>query len=146
MIKKVILMSLCLCLLSLGSAKVSAVEVLEEELQETSSEIIPYMDNTLTSNCFLYINSNGEATTKCSISGYKGITTKVSITANLQQYKGGRWVNINTFTNSSNSFSTFLIETVNISKGYTYRVSAQVKAWSGSKVETRNLISNQNRY
>lgn len=33
MIKKVILMSLCLCLLSLGFGKVSAVEVLEEELQ-----------------------------------------------------------------------------------------------------------------
>lgn len=144
--KKIILFSICICLLSLGSGKVFATEIIEGKVQESNYEITPYMDNTLTSNCFLYINSNGEATTKCSISGYKGITTKVTITANLQQYKGGKWVNIKTFTKSSNAFSTSLNETVSINKGYTYRVSAQVKAYSGSSVETINLISKHSKY
>lgn len=97
-------------------------------------------------SCFLYINSNGKATTECSVYGYQGSTTRVSITANLQQYKNGRWITIKTFTQNSNSHRGSLSETISISKGYSYRVSAQVKAYSGSSVETRNLTSKQTRF
>lgn len=145
MIKMITLLSLCLCLLSICSGKVFATEIIEEEVQEINFEISTYMNYISKASCFLYINSNGQATAKCSIDGYQGITTKVSITANLQQYKGGRWVDIKTSTQSSDSHRRSLSRTVSITKGYTYRVSAQVKACKGSSVETRNLISKQSK-
>lgn len=143
MVKRITVLSLVLCIMCLGSANVFATSLMEEDLQEDFLEISPYMDYITRSSCNLYIDSGGRATINCSIYGYQGTTTKVSITANLQQYKGGKWVDIKTFTQSSNSHRTSLSETVSISKGYTYRVSTQVKAYSGSSVQNRNLISEQ---
>lgn len=142
MIRKVILLAICICLLCGGSIKVFA----GEETLENNLEIKPYMDYIARTSCFLYIDSNGKATTDCSVYGYQGITTKVSITANLQQYKNGSWVTFRTFTESANSHRLSLFETTTISKGYTYRVTAQVKAYSGTSFETRNLTSSSQSY
>ena len=143
--KRIKLLFLCLCILSLGSGKVFATSFIEE-VPENNLEVNPYMNYISTSSCDFYKQSNNTAAIDCSIEGYRGITTKVSITANLQQYKGGKWTTIKTFTQSSNSHRASLSETVSIAKGYTYRVSAQVKAYSGSSVETKNLISEQSKY
>ena len=126
--------------------KVFADEVIREEILENKLVIRPYMDYIARASCFLYIDSDGKATTDCSVYGYQGITTKVSITANLQQYKDGRWVTIKTFTESANSHRASLYKTTAISKGYTYRVTAEIKAYSGSSVETRNLTSSEASY
>ena len=146
MIKKMILLMLCLCFLSSSSTKVFAEQINKEQALGQESIIRPYMDYIARASCFLYIDSSGKATTDCSVYGYQGTTTKVSITANLQQYKDGRWVTIKTFTNSVNSHRASLYETATISKGYTYRVSAEVKAYSGSNVETRSLTSSEASY
>lgn len=146
MVKRITVLSLVLCIICLGSTEIFATSFTEENLSEDYLKISPYMDYISRSSCTLHIDSSGRATTNCSIYGYQGTTTKVSITANLQQYKGGKWTTIKTFTQSSNSHRTSLSETVSITKGYTYRVSAQVKAYSGSSVETRNLISAKSKY
>lgn len=146
MVKRITVLSLVLCIMCLGSTEIFANSFIEDDLPEDYLEISPYMDYILRSSCKLYIDSSGRATTNCSIYGYQGTTTKVSITANLQQYKGGKWTTIKTFTQSSNSHRVSLSETVSVTKGYTYRVSAQVNAWSGSSVETRHLISSTKFY
>lgn len=146
MVKRITVLSLVLCIMCLGSAEIFANSFIEEDLPEDYLEISPYMDYISRSSCNLYIDSSGRATTNCSIYGYQGTTTKVSITANLQQHKGGEWTTIKTFTQSSNSHRTSLSETVSVNKGYTYRVSAQVKAYNGSSVEIRNSISNIKKY
>lgn len=141
MTMKMILLMLCLCLMSSSSMKVFADQINKEQTLGRESIIRPYMDYIARASCFLYIDSSGKATTDCSVYGYQGTTTKVSITANLQQYKDGRWITIRTFTESANSHRVSMYETTAISKGYTYRVTAQVKAYSGSSVEERNLTS-----
>ena len=146
LIKKIILLVICLCLMSSISMEVFADQTNEEQSLEQESIIRPYMDYIARASCFLYIDSNGKATTDCSVYGYQGITTKVTITANLQQYKGGRWVTVKTYTESVNLHRASLYETTTISKGYTYRVTAEVKAYSGSNVETRNLTSSEASY
>lgn len=146
LIKKIILLMLYLCLMSSISMGLFADQINEEQSLEQESIIRPYMDYIARASCFLYIYSNGKAITDCSVYGYQGITTKVTITANLQQYKGGRWVTIKTFTESANSPRASLYETTSISKGYTYRVTAEIKAYSGSNVETRNLTSSEASY
>lgn len=142
MIKKITLISLCLCLLSLGSGKVFSTSIIEE-VPENNLESSPYMSYISRTSCSVDIDSYGRANINSYIYGYQGITTNVSIVASLQQYKGGRWITIKTFKESSNSHMITLSKTVSISKGFTYRVSAQAKAYSGSSVETRNLISEQ---
>lgn len=146
MIKRIMPLALCLCLLCGGSMRTFAEQVIGEEILEEETVIRPYMDYIARASCFLYIDSSGKATTDCSAYGYQGTTTKVSITANLQQYKDGRWVTIRTFTESANSHRASLYETTTISKGYTYRVTAEVKAYSGSSVETRSLTSSEASY
>lgn len=146
MIRKVILFALSLCLLCGSSMKVFAEQAIVEKIPEEIFEIRPYMDYISRASCDLHINSAGKATIDCSVYGYQGTTTKVSITANLQQYKDGRWTNIKTYTESANLHRASLYETITISKGYTYRVTAQVKAYSGTIVETRNLTSSEVRY
>ncbi len=146
MIRRMILLVLCVCLMSSSSIEVFADQINKEQALEQELIISPYMDYIARASCFLYIDSSGKATTDCSVYGYQGTTTKVSITANLQQYKGGGWVTIKTFTENANSHRASLYETTTISKGYTYRVTAEVKAYSGSSVETRNLISSEASY
>lgn len=146
MIKKMILLMLCLCLMSSSSIKVFADQINKEQVLGEESIISPYMDYIARASCFLYIDSSGKATTDCSVYGYQGTTTKVSIAANLQQYKDGRWATIKTFTESVNSHRASLYETATISEGYTYRVTAEVKAYSGFNVETRSLTSSEANY
>ena len=146
MIKRITFVALCLFLLCGGSMKAFGEQVIREEKLEGEVVIRPYMDYIARASWFLYIDSSGKATTDCSVYGYQGTTTKVSITANLQQYKDGRWITVKTYTEGANSHRASLYETATISKGYTYRVSAEVKAYSGSNVETRNLTSSEASY
>lgn len=83
--------------------------------------ISPYMEYIVQANCNLYIDSNGIATVKSSVYGYQGTTTRVEISAKLQQYKSGSGVTIKTFTADSDSHRTNLSETYNVTKGYSYR-------------------------
>ena len=105
----------------------------------------PYMDYISRASSNIYI-SNGKATISCSVYGYQGITTCVKINAKLQQYKNGKWVSIDTFSNESNSYRVSINETPSITKGYKYRVQATVKAYSGSSVETRTVTSSEAKY
>ena len=107
--------------------------------------VSPCMDYISRANSNIYI-SDGKATISCSVYGYQGITTRVKIDAKLQQYKNGKWVSIDTFSNESNSYRVSINETSSITKGYKYRVQAIVKAYSGSLVETRTITSSEAKY
>lgn len=77
MIKKIILLMLCLCLMSSISMKVFANQINKDQSLEQESIISPYMDYIARASCFLYIDSNGKATTDCSVYGYQGIMVLV---------------------------------------------------------------------
>ncbi len=109
-------------------------------------EVTPLMDYIAQAKGNLYIDSSGTATVLCSVYGYQGTTTRVEITANLQQYKNGTWTTIKSFSAESDSHRTSLSETHHLSKGYAYRVRAVIKAYRGSSVETRTVTSSESRY
>lgn len=126
-------------------------QALAAEIDTTPSSvasfaIAPRMDYIAQAKGSLYIDSNGVATVKCSVYGYDNLATRVEISANLQQYKSGRWVTLKNFTAESDSHSTSLSETYSISKGYSYRVQASIKAYSGSKLETQTVTSSEATY
>lgn len=91
----------------------------------------------------LSINSAGLAQVQCYVEGYSGTVTKVSIEAELQQYKDGDWVTINSWYQSSSSSRLTLSKSMAVPKGYSYQVVADVTAYNGSDSETQTIISSE---
>lgn len=108
--------------------------------------IVPYMKYTARASTNLIIDSKGKATITASIDGYKGVTDKVSINAELQQYKNGRWIKVTSFYDSDNSHRIRIYETTDVSKGYKYRVVAKVTAIHNGEKESKTIISSEQRY
>lgn len=144
--KRILSLALCCLMLFAGSVQAFAAETNVFAPSTAHFSITPYMDYIAQANGTLYINSKGVATVDCDVYGYQGTTTRVGISADLQQYKSGRWVTIKTFTAESDSHRTSLSNTYNVTKGYTYRVQATIKAYSGSSVETRTVTSSEANY
>ena len=78
---------------------------------------------------------NGNAEADGSITGVAGTTTKTTVHLYLQQYKDGKWVDVNDWLVSNASVSTFVSKSVSVEKGYKYRSKASCYAYAGSKSE-----------
>lgn len=144
--KQVFSVTLCCLLLFTWSVQGFSIAPSTKTLAGTNTDVTPLMDYIMQADANLYIDSSGVATVKISVYGYQGTTTRIEISANLQQYKNGGWVTIKTFASTSNSSRASLSETYRVSKGYSYRVQATVKAYSGSISETQVITSNQVAY
>jgi len=90
--------------------------------------------------------SGGNGSAVCTVAGYQTFVTKCSITANLQQYKNGTWVTIDTWPQSFNSYRGSLTGTKALTKGYDYRVQAIYTATSASMTETFTTYSGVKNY
>lgn len=143
---RIIALALCCFMLGTGSVQAFAAEPNTDIPVALNFTISPLMDYISQANASLYIDSNGVATVKSSVYGYQGITTRVEISANLQQYKGSQWVTIKTFTAENDSHRTSLSNTYSVTKGYSYRVQATIKAYNSSSVETRTVTSSEATY
>lgn len=108
--------------------------------------IVPYMKYIARASANLIIDSKGKATITASIDGYKGVTDKVGINAELQQYKNGRWTKITSFSDSDNSHRIRIYETTDVSRGYKYRVVAKVTAIHNGEKESKTIISSEQRH
>ena len=108
--------------------------------------IVPYMKYTARASTNLIIDSKGNATVTASIDGYKGITNKVSVNAELQQYKNGKWTKVKSFSDSDNSHRIRIYETTKVSKGYKYRVVTKVTAIHNEDKETKTITSSEQKY
>lgn len=93
----------------------------------------------------LAIESGGLAKAEAYIRGNSNVT-KVSITANLQQYKSGKWNTIKTFSKSKESTTVSLLEEYSVAKGYTYRLQSTVTAYCGGASETKTVTSSEVKY
>lgn len=127
--RKAILLLLVCLMLAVGSTSVfAAIEPLPDV--EINAE------NYNSASAKLKI-SDSKATASSTIIGIVGKTTKTTITLYLQQYKGGKWVNVNTETwKNSGTVTCTITKSKSVSKGYKYRTKAVCKAYIGTKVET----------
>ena len=89
---------------------------------------------------------DGNASVFCSVSGFQKTVTKVSIKANLQQYKNGSWVTIATWQQSYNDYYGYLSGTKAVTKGYDYRTQAIYTATSASGTDTLTTYSGVKHY
>ena len=143
MAEKMMIVESNLCLLTSSARKVSLNKIMEEKTLENSLKTRSHMKYISVISCQFYIDINGSATTDCYIYGYEGITKRVSLTASIDQYKDGKWVNFKTLRKSSNSYRISLCETISVPKGYKYRILAQIRAYSESYIEIGSLVSNE---
>lgn len=140
--KRMAALVLCGVLALTGNAQVLAADVTSDD----AIEISPRMENINQATAILSVDSAGNATINCKVSGPSGTTTHVTITAKLQRYVDGEWETLKTFTAESNSFWVSLNDSYRVSKGYTYRVRATVRADSDSSMETKTVLSREVKY
>lgn len=82
--------------------------------------------------------SGGSAEVYGSLMGYSGITDKVSMYLYLQRYENGTWITVASFYESFSYHRGLIEETVNVDKGYLYRVKGSYYAYNGS--DSENII------
>ena len=83
----------------------------------------------------LSISSGGTATATGTIKGIPGTTTKTTVHLYLQQYKSGKWENVDDWLDSGATVNRTLSKTKTVEKGYKYRTKASCYAYSGTKCE-----------
>ena len=141
MLKKVILLVLCICLL--GSLNLGTYASTVDNNIESKDLISPYMNYIAQTNIILSKTQSGKASTYCNVRGYPGITTKIEVTTYLEEYRNGAWHNINTYTRTSNSDTLTFSREVSVASGNTYRVTALIRAFSGERSEIVITRSNE---
>ena len=143
--KRLITAILCVALL-LCSSIITYADAGSNDHSEDNIIITPQMLYISQAYGNLSITSAGLAQVQCYVEGYSGTVTKVSIKAELQQYKNGDWVTINSWNQSSNSYRLTLSKSMAVPKGYSYQVVADVTAYNGSDSETQTVISSEVHY
>lgn len=138
--KRCLIAFLCLTICFVTSMPIYANFTIADN--EKGTVIIPTWEFIHSARCTIS-NYQGRALITCNVNGNSGITTKISITADLQRYQNGHWSRISSFSKTTYSHNLFLSEPVSVASGYTYRVVARIHAYSGSAVETRTITSNQ---
>ncbi|WP_313527697.1 hypothetical protein [Anaerotignum sp.] len=141
--KQLVTLGLSVFLLAQTAIPVCAAEYPSSPTETSSytSIIVPRMKYTARVATNLIIDTKGKATVTASVDGYKNITSKVSILAELQRYQNGKWTVVTTFSDSDNSHRVRLYETHKVSKGHKYRVVVTSTAIHNGKSETRTVTS-----
>lgn len=126
--KAILLLLVCLMLAVRSISAFAAIE--------SSPDVEINAENYRAASATLTI-TDSKAKASATIIGLSGKTTKTTITLYLQQYKGGKWVNVNTETwKNSGTVTCTITKSKSVSKGYKYRTKAVCKAYIGSKAET----------
>lgn len=145
MFKRVLISVLCLFMLIISSTSTFSLSVSNKNI-ESQDLIVPYMNYISGTNLRLSKNQSGRAEIYCRVSGYLGTTTKIEVTAYLQEYKNGTWQTIRTYTQTSNSHIASMTRESAVSSGRSYRVTVLVQAYSGERSEIQIIRSKEVRF
>lgn len=144
--KNILKILLCSFILVAGIEPTKGAVVQPEEIAESMESVVPCMTYITQIRNTLSISNSGNAQLVCNVAGVYGSVTRIVITANLQQYQNGQWITIETYAKDSNSYDVTLNNSCQVSKGYTYRVVANVQAYTSSASEGRTVVSREVRY
>lgn len=101
-----------------------------------------YYNNAIAS---ISISGSGTASSSATVTGKRGITTKITVKLYLQKYSGGKWTTTKQWSGSKNGTSYTLSKTASVSKGK-YRTKAVCKIYSGNKSESITKYSGAKTY
>lgn len=142
--KKLILMWVCMTLIF--SFSMTAYADTNENTHFGETYISPKMTYIAKASSNVTITSSGQAQVECYVAGHSSIVTRVKIKADLQQYKNDKWTSVKTWSTSKNKYRVTLAKSIQVSKGYSYRVVATVTAYKNSDSETKTVTSSEAKY
>lgn len=137
--KKALLPALCVSLCLCGGM-VPGVLAAEIPDPPDQGEITPYALYIKRAECNLSID--GEiATIRGSVTGQTGVADRCQVVVTLEEKSGTTWKTVATWSDESDGGRASVSETKEVTAGKTYRAKAVVTAWSGSKSETKTILS-----
>lgn len=135
MFKKVLMLSLILIMSTVYLVPTYALDF-DEPADEPVITEFQHMNSIKTSLSI----SGGNAYVGVTVTGIINHTTKISVAVTLQKKTGGKWTDIITWNQTSDSYILRLNKTKAVSKG-TYRVKNVVKAYKNTNYETKTDYS-----
>lgn len=134
---------LCLLMLAGSSTNTFASKIAIENDQFSKSDIIPYMNYISNSFCSLLKKSTGQIELNCWVDGYQGVTTKIHLTLLLEEHVNGTWQTIKRYEQTSNSHKASMVRTTGVTSGKSYRITALIQAYSGTRSEIQIIRSKE---
>lgn len=130
---KFIVLSLCLCIFTIFSSNVQATEL------QTDPIMNPYFLNLKHAEVKLS-NISNQLTVKAEVIAVKNC--KLSISAYLQRYTNGNWVNIKPwYTSKESAKKLTLSKSCTSTRNHKYRVSATIKCNNEELKKYSNVVS-----
>lgn len=139
--RKIVSAVLCGALMLSVSGSVWAMP----DVYSNSSTIAPRLSHITLARASIVMSTKGVASFDCAVVGHSDVT-KTSITATLQQEKNGKWSNVKSWSTTANKVNCSLSQSVEVTKGYNYRVVAKCTAYNGTGSETVNVTSGTAEY
>lgn len=141
MFKKIISIVLSLIIVS----SIGTVAFAQDTIPEY--EVAPCYEYTSQASNALTINSStGVATYSCSVDGYRGTTTKISVTMTLQKKVLFWWSEVDTYTKTVSDYYIHVSDKYTLSDSGTYRAKADITVYSNSNSEEITCTSQQVSY
>lgn len=138
--RRMLVSGLCLtaCLLATNVSQAYALN--ETTFSAVQDKIELYMEYINDADCTFSI-SNGTATINAWVRGQSGNSTKCQIVINLQERSGATWKTVQTWSETQNGRKATVNASQKVTSGKSYRVTATVTVWNGSKSESKSLTS-----
>ncbi len=112
----------------------------------SESTVQPRWSYTSGTSTNLVITTSGTATCSATATGYFGITTRVKIKMQLQQYLALQWTTIGSWEGTFEDMYGALSKTKTLTSSGNYRVKAMYTVYSGSASEAITMYSQEKYY
>ncbi len=118
-----------------------------------SNEVVPGYEKTsrwsYTDSAYaaLTLDTNGNATTYCDVTGYQSMVTKIIVYTYLQELDGNTWINVDSTSHTAYSWhAEYEDPMTSVPWGHDYRTRNSVYVYSGNSYENIVFYSNIHHY
>ena len=138
--RKMLVSGLCLSACLLATNVPQAYALNDTTSLAAQGDIELYMAYINDADCTFSI-SNGIAKINAWVRGQSGNSTKCQIVVNLQEKSGLSWRTVQTWSDTQNGRRAAVNTSQKVASGKSYRVTATVTVWNGTKSESKPLTS-----
>ncbi|MGO5027786.1 MULTISPECIES: hypothetical protein [Agathobaculum] len=139
--RKMLVSGLCLTACLLATNVPQAYALNDTTSSAVQGDVELYMTYINDADCTFSI-SNGTAKINAWVRGQSGNSTKCQIVVNLQEKSGLSWKTVQTWSDTRNGRKATVNASQKVTSGKSYRVTATVTVWNGSKSESKPMTSN----
>ena len=118
-----------------------------------SNEVVPGYEKTSrwsytdSVSAALTIDTSGNTTATCSVTGYQSTTTKIIVYAYLQKLDGNSWTNVDSVSHTAYSWhAAYADPMISVPWGHDYRTRNSIYVYSGDSYENIVLYSKIHHY